>query len=126
MKNILRYRYYKRKFSSIFVDFFKKMLIINTRMDTFRTNKSADPAACGTLQEQKTVVGVKQLKKALEKGQAKQVFLAENADPALTGPILELCRACRVQCAWVATMAELGRACGIDVGAAAAAVVKDF
>lgn len=99
------------------------MLIINTRMDTCRTNKKADPTALTALRDKKTVVGAKQLKKALEKGTAQQVFLAENADPALTEPIADLCRIHEVNCAWVPSMADLGHACGIDVGAAAAATV---
>ena len=70
------------------------------------------------------IVGVKQLKKALIAGNAVRVFLAEDADPALTRPIESLCRTHHVQYTWVCHMAELGRACKIDVGAAAAAAVK--
>ena len=68
--------------------------------------------------------GRQQLKKALEKGRAEYVYLAENADPAVTEPIEALCRDYQVQIHWVRTMADLGRACGIDVGAAAAAVLR--
>ena len=39
----------------------------------------------------KVVVGAKQLKKAVESGRARCVFLAKNADPALTEPIEVLC-----------------------------------
>ena len=99
------------------------MLIINIRMDTCKTIKKADPTVLAALREKKTVVGAKQLKKALEKGTAQQVFLAENADPALTEPIADLCRLHQVNCAWVPSMQDLGLACGIDVGAAAAATV---
>ena len=69
------------------------------------------------------VVGIKQLRKALTSGTAKKVFLAEDADPMLTEPLAELCRKSHIQCAWVPSMKDLGRACGIDVGAAAAAAV---
>ena len=72
----------------------------------------------------KIVVGTKQLKKALLAGRAKVVFLAENADPFLTEPIAALCKENRVQIHWTDTMLDLGAACGIDVGAAAAAVVE--
>ena len=70
------------------------------------------------------VVGAKQLKKAIAKGRAEYVFLAENADPAVTEPLAELCESGNIQIHWVASMADLGRACGIEVGAAAAAVLK--
>lgn len=69
------------------------------------------------------VVGAKQLKKAVVAGRAKQVFLAENADPAVTEPLASLCGEHHIQITWVRTMAELGQACGIEVGAAAAAVL---
>ena len=69
------------------------------------------------------VVGAKQLKKAVQAGRARYVFLAENADPAVTEPLEELCTANHIQITWVHSMTELGRSCGIEVGAAAAAVV---
>ena len=69
------------------------------------------------------VVGSKQLRKALNSGSARCVFLAENADPGITEPLEILCRDRAIQVTWVATMADLGRACGIEVGAAAAAAV---
>ena len=72
----------------------------------------------------KFVVGSKQLRKALENGRAKFVYLAENADPAITEPILAKCKVNHVSYAWVRTMQELGSACGIEVGAAAAAAVE--
>lgn len=72
---------------------------------------------------QKTVVGSKQLRKALQNGSAKQVYLARNADPGLTEPLEELCRQYHIPYSWVSSMTELGRACGIEVGAAAAAAV---
>ena len=72
---------------------------------------------------ERVVVGAKQLKKAVRDGRARYVFLAENADPAVTGPLAALCAASHIQITWVPSMAELGRSCGIEVGAAAAAVV---
>ena len=81
---------------------------------------------CGTLPDlskMNLVVGAKQLKKAVKAGRARYVFLAENADPAVTEPLEALCAANHIQITWVPSMAELGRACGIEVGAAAAAVV---
>lgn len=69
------------------------------------------------------MVGAKQLRKSLLSGRARQVFLAENADPALTEPIEAMCLQSKIQCVWVPSMTDLGHACGIDVGAAAAAVI---
>ena len=82
---------------------------------------------CGTLPELpkgKFVVGAKQLKKAVRDSRVRFVFLAENADPAVTEPLEALCTENHIHITWVRTMAELGKACGIEVGAAAAAVLK--
>ena len=90
------------------------------------THKSMMAAGCDLLAElkcRKMVVGAKQLRKSLISGKASQVYLAENADPALTEPIEAMCLQNKVKCVWVATMADLGKACGIDVGAAAAAAI---
>ena len=91
------------------------------------TKKDCMIPECGDLAELtrfKLVVGAKQLRKALERGTAKFVCLAKNADPAITEPIASKCLALDVPVTWVSTMQELGCACGIDVGAAAAAAVE--
>ena len=71
----------------------------------------------------KIIVGTKQLKKALLAGRVKVVFLAENADPAITEPLEALCRERNIHITWIPSMSELGQNCGIEVGAAAAAVI---
>lgn len=93
------------------------------RMDTENDSKIPICGDFAALKNGRVVVGARQLRKALASGRAVCVFLAKDADPALTEPIAALCRQKQVRCVWVAAMAELGRACGIDVGAAAAAVV---
>ena len=72
----------------------------------------------------KMVVGAKQLRKALQSGRASHVFLAQNADPALTEPLAALSEEYDIPVAWVPNMQELGKHCGIEVGAAAAAALK--
>ena len=82
---------------------------------------------CGSWRElpgTKIVAGAKQLRKALLAGRARYVFLARDADPGITEPIEEFCREHSVQYTWVPTMTQLGSACGIEVGAAAAAAVS--
>lgn len=80
---------------------------------------------CGNMAENypdKLIVGAKQIRKSLKKGDVSTVFLAANADPAITEPLEEACREQKVSVSWVRTMRELGSACGIEVGAAAAAI----
>lgn len=62
------------------------------------------------------VVGVKQSLRALREGRAAKVFLACDADPALTGRVEELCAGVPVERGL--TMAQLGAESGIAVGAA--------
>lgn len=69
------------------------------------------------------VVGVKQTRRALNDGRAKTVFLAQDADPALTEPLAELAGSKEVPVIWTEHMKELGKACGIAVGSAVAAIV---
>jgi len=91
------------------------------------TKKDASIVKCGTMAEickSHFVVGAKQLKKAVKSGRARQAWLAADADPALTEPLEAMCQNHGVPCHWVSTMVELGRACGIEVGAAAAAAVN--
>ena len=92
-------------------------------MDTKKECRIPECGDFADLAKCKTVVGAKQLRKALQKGTAKAVFLAENADPELTRPIEAMCNSGKVSCFWVRNMQDLGHACGIEVGAAAAAVV---
>ena len=67
------------------------------------------------------VVGVKQVRRALNAGRAKRLWLAQDADPQLTRPLAEQARDQGVEAVWLGSMRELGRDCGIAVGAAVAA-----
>ena len=84
------------------------------------------PGGATMLEELKTakkVVGVKQLRRALNDHLARTVFLACDADPALTEPIEAICQSEGVEVMKVRSMRELGQACGISVGASAAAIL---
>ena len=71
------------------------------------------------------VTGAKQVKRALEAGRALRVFLARDADPRITEPIEALCAAQGVETERDCSMEALGKACGISVGAAVAALVRE-
>ena len=77
----------------------------------------------GELTAKDKVVGLKQTRRAVLQGTARRVYLACDADPALTEPLLALCRERGVAADGSLTMQQLGRACGIAVPAAAVAVV---
>ena len=69
------------------------------------------------------VAGVKQTRRALQDGKASRVFLACDADPRVVDPLAQLCRERNVPVEREAGMKELGSACGIAVGSAAAALL---
>lgn len=70
------------------------------------------------------VVGIKQSKKMIRDGEAKQVFIAKDAEQRVIGPICALCQEHGVAIVEVPTMKELGKAAGIAVGAAVVTVAK--
>ena len=78
-----------------------------------------------TLASLNKVVGVKQSRKAIREGRAKQVYLACDADPAITEPLAESCEACGIPVNCEHTMAQLGQACRITVGASVVALLSD-
>ena len=69
------------------------------------------------------VTGAKQVTRALRNGSAALVFLAEDADPALTEPVERLALEQGIPITRVRSMKELGQACGISVGSAVAAIL---
>jgi len=94
-------------------------------MDTQIKRGSSGIGGLEDLQSCHIIVGTKQLRKRLNRGGVQRVFLARDADPAITLPLEALCDQRQVECVWVRSMQALGQACGIEVGAAAAAVVLD-
>ena len=95
-------------------------------MEMQKNNPNLCQQLLSELSLSRTVVGAKQLRKALQRGTARKVVLAQNADPAITEPIEAMCREFHIEFAWVPNMMDLGKACGIEVGAAAAAAVDGF
>ena len=76
------------------------------------------------LRNRKVIVGAKQIRKAVNSKVVSVVLLAKNADFVLTEELEAICLQNHIPYAWVPNMVELGHACGIEVGAAAAAVVE--
>ena len=106
-----------------FVDISEKKSIIISRMDKKNFEQTKGQNVLAEVTHHKMVVGAKQLKKAVSGGRATWVILAQNADPAITEPLEQLCQQYHISCAWVPNMLDLGKACGIEVGTAAAAAI---
>jgi large subunit ribosomal protein L7A len=99
--------------------------IILIRADRFREFCHAiqEEAVITELSSQEKVIGVKQSRKAIREGRAKQVYLACDADPAIVDPVAESCAVAGIPVEQSHTMAQLGQACRITVGAAVVAVL---
>ncbi|MDF2607102.1 MAG: hypothetical protein K0S34_1297 [Bacillales bacterium] len=72
----------------------------------------------------KKVVGIKQTIKAIKNGQGRIVYIAKDADNKLINTVEELSMEYSLEVVYVETMKELGKLCGIDVGAASALVLE--
>jgi large subunit ribosomal protein L7A len=70
-------------------------------------------------------VGTKQTLKALQRGLARSVYIARDADDHVVRELLRACRDKDVEVVYADSMAKLGQACGIQVGAASAAVLEE-
>ena len=73
---------------------------------------------------QKRVVGTKQVLRHLKEGKLELVYLAADADETIRQTIINACQQCSVPVMSSHSMKELGDACRIKVGAAAAGVIK--
>lgn len=99
------------------------MRIILSCMDTRKDSMMPECGNALKADGNRFVVGAKQLRKVLRSGQVRQVYLAQDADPAITAPLELRCQTEHIPYVWIPTMRELGSACGIEVGAAAAAAI---
>lgn len=76
------------------------------------------------LNTHKRVVGAKQVKRALVSSDVEAVFIALDAEDKVTKDIKELCKTKLIQIIPIDTMEDLGKACGIGINAAVAALLK--
>jgi large subunit ribosomal protein L7A len=71
----------------------------------------------------KKSIGTKQTAKAIEKGATRTVFVAKDAEEHVVREIVKIARERGVELILVDSMVALGKACGIEVGAATAAIL---
>lgn len=69
-------------------------------------------------------VGAKQVKRALNSHEVEAVFIAMDADKKIIDQIIQICKEKDVEIFQVENMNKLGDACGINVNAATAALLK--
>lgn len=71
------------------------------------------------------VVGTGEVIKVLNAGDAERVFVARDAEQSVIESVLKLCEEKNVEVLQVESMKELGLSCGIQVGAASAALLRE-
>ena len=74
------------------------------------------------LQARSIIVGTKQTVKALKLGTIDEIVVASDADPRITAKVVNTANEMNVPIVYVDSMKKLGKACGIEVGAAAVAI----
>ncbi|NLJ56266.1 MAG: 50S ribosomal protein L7ae-like protein [Firmicutes bacterium] len=72
----------------------------------------------------KIVVGTRQTVKTIENNSAREVYVARDAEERITQPIIQSCQEKGLPVYFVDTMAQLGKACSIKVGAAMCAILE--
>ena len=70
------------------------------------------------------VIGAKQVLKSMKNGEVLEVVLAEDAKRQITDKVLSLADELDIPVTYVKSMKELGKASGIEVGAATVAIKK--
>lgn len=68
------------------------------------------------------IVGSKQVVKALKAGSVREVIVADDVDSHVVDRVLLTAEEMNVNVTHVDSMKKLGKACGIEVGAAAVAI----
>ncbi|NLJ78367.1 MAG: 50S ribosomal protein L7ae-like protein [Tissierellia bacterium] len=70
------------------------------------------------------VVGAKQVKGMLARDKVRVVYIAEDAEGRVIEDIVKISDHKQIRIIYVESMRKLGEACGIDVNAASAALLK--
>lgn len=69
-------------------------------------------------------IGLKQTIKSIEQEEADEVIIAEDADPHIIAEMLRICQENHILITHVDSKRKLGKACGIEVGAATVALIR--
>lgn len=75
------------------------------------------------LQANKVIIGTKQTVRALKEGNVSELVVAEDADPNVTDLLIKQANDANIPVVHVDSKKKLGKTCGIEVGAAAVAII---
>jgi large subunit ribosomal protein L7A len=74
--------------------------------------------------QNKLIIGTKQALKAIKEDKAQTLFIAKDAEKHVIRNIEDAAREVQLQIVYVESMKKLGKACGIEVSAATAVILK--
>ncbi|WP_078415004.1 50S ribosomal protein L7ae-like protein [Priestia abyssalis] len=75
-------------------------------------------------QAKEVIVGTKQTVKALKNGRVKEVFVAKDANLEIIQKVIQAATELQTPICYVDSMKKLGKACNIEVGASAVAIIS--
>lgn len=76
------------------------------------------------LQAKTKIIGIKQTVKALQSGIVQEVVIASDVEPRLLAKVVETANEQKIPILYVDSKKKLGKACGIEVGAATVAITR--
>lgn len=76
------------------------------------------------LQANKIIIGTKQTVKALKDGKTKELIVASDVEAKVITNVVNLAHEMNIPVTYVDSMKKLGKACGIEVGASAVAIIR--
>ncbi|MGX6446174.1 50S ribosomal protein L7ae-like protein [Neobacillus sp. K501] len=76
------------------------------------------------LQANKVIIGTKQTVKALKDGKTKELIVASDVEAKVITNVVNLALDMNIPVTYVDSMKKLGKACGIEVGASAVAIIR--
>ena len=79
---------------------------------------------CLKLNGDNKVVGSKETLQAINSGKAERIYVANDIDENIKNSLIDAARNSNINIELVDSKMKLGRACGIDVAAASAALLK--
>ncbi|NLN48305.1 MAG: 50S ribosomal protein L7ae-like protein [Clostridiales bacterium] len=79
----------------------------------------------GLKASKKRIIGLKQTIRAIKENKVRKVYVAKDADDHIKNNILKESNGKDIEIIYVNTMKELGEACGIEVKASTASLLKD-
>lgn len=77
-----------------------------------------------TKMQSRLIIGNKQTRKAINRDEVREVYIAQDADEILAQEIIQIASDRNIAYYMVDSMKKLGTACGIEVPASAVAVKK--